>query len=96
MTRDRDQLERRPIDHEGATESTAPGEPREREVITPDWVALDDGTEVCEPATPAPPVSKKEPDRATPAQRDPPAKDRPVKEPPPDPQRDPNPTPRRG
>ena len=82
MTRDRDQLERRPIDHEGATESTAPGEPREREVITPDWVALDDGTEVCEPATPA--------------QRDPPALKRPVKEPPPDPQRDPNPTPRRG
>ena len=96
MTSDSRHLKRRPIDHEGATESTAPGEPREREVITPDWVALDDGTEVCEPATPAPPVSKKEPDRSTPARREPPAQERPVKEPPPDPRRDPNPTPRRG
>lgn len=96
MTRDSNQLKRRPVDHEGAKESTAPGEPREREVITPDWVALDDGTEVCEPATPAPPASKKDPARATPERRDPPAKERPVKEPPRDPQRDPNPTPRRG
>jgi hypothetical protein len=29
--------------HEGARESTAPGTPREREVITPDWAHLDKG-----------------------------------------------------
>jgi len=28
-------------DHEGARESLTPGEPREREVITPDWAELE-------------------------------------------------------
>lgn len=30
--------------HEGAKESTVPGAPREREVITPDWANLDKGS----------------------------------------------------
>jgi hypothetical protein len=30
--------------HEGAKESTVPGTPREREVITPDWAHLDKGS----------------------------------------------------
>jgi hypothetical protein len=28
-------------DHEGARESLTPGEPREREIITPGWAELD-------------------------------------------------------
>jgi hypothetical protein len=30
--------------HEGAKDSTTPGAPSEREVITPDWAHLDDDT----------------------------------------------------
>jgi hypothetical protein len=30
--------------HEGAKESTAPGTPRERDVITPDWAHLEKDT----------------------------------------------------
>src|SRR5262245_25561234 len=54
MTHEARQAARRPVEHEGARESSAPGEPREREVITPDWVALDDDTAVCEPAVTPP------------------------------------------
>jgi hypothetical protein len=32
---------RKQAGHEGATESTAPGSPRDRDVITPDWAHLD-------------------------------------------------------
>lgn len=36
--------------HEGATESTKPGAPAERQVITPDWVAIkDDEPLACDP-----------------------------------------------
>jgi hypothetical protein len=36
--------------HEGAKESTTPGAPREREVITPDWAQLDkDAASQCVP-----------------------------------------------
>jgi hypothetical protein len=35
--------------HEGATESTAPGRPNTREVITPDWAVLDKGDADCVP-----------------------------------------------
>jgi hypothetical protein len=36
--------------HEGAKESTTPGAPREREVITPDWAHLDkDAASQCVP-----------------------------------------------
>ena len=31
--------------HEGARESNKPGEPRDREVITPDWAELEKKTE---------------------------------------------------
>ena len=37
--------------HEGATESTTPDAPANREVIKPDWVALKDGDDpACPPA----------------------------------------------
>jgi hypothetical protein len=41
--------------HEGATESTTPGAPAERKVITPDWVAIqDDKPLACEETGPSP------------------------------------------
>ena len=41
--------------HEGAKESTVPGTPREREVITPDWAQLDkDSASRCVPDSESP------------------------------------------
>ena len=40
--------------HEGATESTTPGAPAERKVITPDWVAIQgDKPLACDPPPPS-------------------------------------------
>jgi hypothetical protein len=35
----------RHTDHEGARESSQPGEPQAREVFTPDWVSLEKATQ---------------------------------------------------
>ena len=52
------------LGHEGATESTKPGAPANREVITPDWVAIQDGKPLaCDP----PPPSKSDRKPAKPA-----------------------------
>lgn len=82
MTHEARQAARRPVDHEGAKESDAPGEPRAREVITPDWVALEDGTEVCEPGAITPPAPEKDPASKAPERRDPPERRPPAKDPP--------------
>lgn len=48
--------------HEGATESTKPGAPEERKVITPDWVAIKDEKPLaCDP--PPEPASDRRPAR---------------------------------
>ena len=44
-----------PAGHEGATESTTPGAPATREVITPDWVPINDGKD---PSCPPPARTK--------------------------------------
>jgi hypothetical protein len=43
---------RAPVDHEGARESEKPGEPQNREVITPDWVAIENSKAECVPDEP--------------------------------------------
>jgi hypothetical protein len=67
---------RKQAGHEGARESSAPGRPRERDVITPDWAHLDKNSPShCVPGTdddqPAPATRDDEADAPAPPMKGP-------------------------